>query len=120
MHFISEPSSSSLTHFVYTSIFLEYHSHIHINSYGGYGGSDKSDDRYKYTYEVPEGWKSDVINKIEKGVTGIDNRMYETVNNVVNKNTKAYVITFPGYLKLKDDRDAIISDLAIADIQVRY
>ena len=29
------------------------------------------------------------------------------------------MITFPGYLKLKDDRDAIISDLAIADIQLQ-
>ena len=89
-----------------------------MRSYGGYGGGDKSDDRFKYTYEVPENWRADVINKIEKGVTGIDNRQYATVNNAVSKQTKAYVITFPGYLKLKDDREAIISDLAIADIQV--
>lgn len=82
-------------------------------SYGGYGGSDKSEDRFKYTYEVPEEWRAETINKIEKGVTGIDNRQS------ANKNTKAYVITFPGYLKLKDDRDAIISDLAIADIQLQ-
>ena len=82
-------------------------------SYGGYGGSDKSDDRFKYTYEVPEEWRAETINKIEKGVTGIDNRQ------AASKGTKAYVITFPGYLKLKDDRDSIISDLAIADIQLQ-
>ena len=82
-------------------------------SYGGYGGSDKSDDRFKYTYEVPEEWRAETINKIEKGVTGIDNRQ------AAGKATKAYVITFPGYLKLKDDRDSIISDLAIADIQLQ-
>ena len=51
-------------------------------SYGGYGGSDKSEDRFKYTYEVPEEWRAETINKIEKGVTGIDNRQS------ANKNTK--------------------------------
>lgn len=87
-------------------------------SYGGYGGSDKSDDRFKYTYIVPENWRGDIINKVEKGVNGIDNRQFPTENNA-NKKEKAYVITFPGYLKLKDDRESIISDLAIGDIQLQ-
>lgn len=40
-------------------------------SYGGYGGNDPNATP-KYSFEYPNGWKSEVPNKTEKGTQGID------------------------------------------------
>jgi len=39
-------------------------------SYGGYGGNASED--FKYQFLVPDNWKPQVINKVEKGTQGID------------------------------------------------
>lgn len=56
-------------------------------SYGGYGG--QMIEEAKYVFEYPANWKSDVINKIEKGTQGIDCRVY----NPRNRQQQAFVIT---------------------------
>lgn len=58
-------------------------------SYGGYGGNDPNASP-KYKFEYPTGWKSDVINKTDKGTQGIDCRLY----NPKNKLQQVFVITF--------------------------
>lgn len=57
-------------------------------SYGGYGGNATEDAKYFFKY--PTGWKTDVINKTQKGTQGIDCRVY----NPRNKNQQVFVITF--------------------------
>ncbi|GAB4822325.1 hypothetical protein N2152v2_009371 [Parachlorella kessleri] len=56
-------------------------------SYGGYGGQMIEDA--KYVFDYPSNWRSDVVNKIEKGTQGIDCRVY----NPRNKLQQAFVIT---------------------------
>ncbi|PSC75046.1 random slug 5-like [Micractinium conductrix] len=46
-------------------------------SYGGYGGvSNSRKDDAKYIFEHPAGWKSETINKRDKGTQGVDCRIY--------------------------------------------
>ncbi|KAL4449425.1 hypothetical protein ABPG77_007069 [Micractinium sp. CCAP 211/92] len=59
-------------------------------SYGGYGGvsANRKDDA-KYIFEHPAGWKSETINKRDKGTQGVDCRVY----NPRNKQQQVFVIT---------------------------
>lgn len=84
------------------------------SSYGGYGGNEEATDlsQFKYWFDVPKNWKGDIVTKQEKGYLGIDARFS---NPAAPKKNKAYVITFPGYAKLKDDYEEILNDLALAD-----
>jgi hypothetical protein len=56
-------------------------------SYGGYGGN--ANEKPKYTFEYPTGWKSEVPSKVEKGTQGVDSR----VVNPRSKDQRAFVIT---------------------------
>lgn len=56
-------------------------------SYGGYGGN--ANEKPKYTFEYPAGWKSEVPSKVEKGTQGVDSR----VVNPRSKDQRAFVIT---------------------------
>jgi len=87
------------------------------SSYGGYGGNDQGTDiaSFKYWYDVPDSWKADIVTKQEKGYLGIDSRF----SDPKQKYSKAYVITFPGYVKLKEDKEEIMSDLALADAELQ-
>ncbi|KAI7842731.1 hypothetical protein COHA_003661 [Chlorella ohadii] len=59
-------------------------------SYGGYGGkSQNAKEDAKYTFEYPASWKSETINKRDKGTQGVDCRVY----NPKNKLQQAFVIT---------------------------
>lgn len=56
-------------------------------SYGGYGGN--ANELPKYSFDHPATWKSDTINKVDKGTQGIDSRVY----NPRNKAEQVFVIT---------------------------
>jgi len=57
-------------------------------SYGGYGGNALEDAKYFFKY--PTGWKSEVPNKVQKGMQGIDCRIV----NPRAKGQQVVVITF--------------------------
>ncbi|KAI7842732.1 hypothetical protein COHA_003661 [Chlorella ohadii] len=58
-------------------------------SYGGYGGkSQNAKEDAKYTFEYPASWKSETINKRDKGTQGVDCRVY----NPKNKLQRAFAI----------------------------
>jgi hypothetical protein len=40
------------------------------SSYGGYGGNENNFDKFKYFYDVPDGWQPDSVNKTEKSTNG--------------------------------------------------
>lgn len=82
------------------------------SSYGGYGGSDNNFDKFKYYFEIPSSYEKDVVNKTEKSTNGTDARW---VNPKDKRAEKAYCITLPGYMKLKDDRMGTFQDLALSD-----
>ncbi|KAG2497564.1 hypothetical protein HYH03_004310 [Edaphochlamys debaryana] len=56
-------------------------------SYGGYGGN--ANEKPRYTFEYPTGWKSETPNKVEKGTQGIDGR----VVNPRAKDQRAFLVT---------------------------
>lgn len=56
-------------------------------SYGGYGGN--ANEKPKYSFEYPTGWKTEVPSKVEKGTQGVDSR----VVNPRGKDQRAFVIT---------------------------
>jgi len=85
------------------------------SSYGGYGGNENNFDKFKYFYEIPSGWEQDTVNKVEKSTNGTDNRW----KSKSVKGANVYCVTLPGYAKLKDDREAIISDLALSDYNLQ-
>lgn len=85
------------------------------SSYGGYGGNENNFDKFKYYYEIPAGWEQDTVNKVEKSTNGTDNRW----KSKSVKGANVYCVTLPGYAKLKDDREAIISDLALSDYNLQ-
>jgi hypothetical protein len=59
-------------------------------SYGGYGGkSQNAKEDAKYIFEYPANWKSETINKRDKGTQGVDCRVF----NPKNKLQQAFVIT---------------------------
>eukprot|EP00873_Tetraselmis_striata_P015948 jgi/Tetstr1/436212/TSEL_025057.t1 len=55
-------------------------------SYGGYGGN--AEESFKYSVMVPSSWKSEVINKTEKGTQGVDCKF----TNPKVKGMKVFVI----------------------------
>ncbi len=56
---------------------------------GGYGGTDTN---YRYSFELPDGWKTDTVSKVEKATNGTDARYVDPGN----KSSKAYVTSFMG------------------------
>jgi len=84
------------------------------SSYGGYGGNENNFDKFKYFYEIPLGWTADTVNKTEKATNGTDSRW-------VNPKTeeKVYCISLTGYNRLKDDRQALLGDLALSDYKLQ-
>ena len=64
-----------------------------------------------------EEWQPDTVNKTEKSTNGTDSRWV----NLKNKDEKVYCVTLPGYSRLKEDRQGILSDLSLSDykLQVR-
>eukprot|EP00963_Diacronema_lutheri_P000778 scaffold47_cov334-Pavlova_lutheri.AAC.8 len=87
------------------------------SSYGGYGGNENSEDRYKYYYDVPEDWDQATVNKIEKATNGTDSKW--TSKKRGGGNEKIYLVTFPGYSTLKAQRGEIMNDLAISDYDLQ-
>ena len=85
------------------------------SSYGGYGGNENNFDKFKYYYDVPQGWEQDTVNKVEKSTNGTDNRW----KSKKNKDAKVYSITLAGSGKWKEDREALISDLALSDYNLQ-
>jgi len=55
-------------------------------SYGGYGGN--AEESFKYAFMVPSAWKSETVNKTEKGTQGVDCKF----TNPKVKGMKAFVI----------------------------
>ncbi|KAL4855262.1 Phosphatidylinositol transfer protein 3 [Chlorella vulgaris] len=59
-------------------------------SYGGYGGNTQNAKAdAKYIFEYPTGWKSETVNKRDKGTQGVDCRVF----NPRNKLQQVFVIT---------------------------
>jgi hypothetical protein len=85
------------------------------SSYGGYGGNENNFDKFKYYFDVPAGWEQDSVNKVEKSTNGTDNRW----KSKTLKGAIVYSVTLAGYAKLKEDRAAIISDLALSDYNLQ-
>lgn len=85
------------------------------SSYGGYGGNENNFDKFKYYYDVPDDYERDTVNKVEKSTNGTDNRW----KSKSKAGAKVYAVTLPGYGKLKAERDAIISDLALSDYNLQ-
>jgi len=75
---------------------------------GGYGGSDAN---YKYSFILPDSWKTDTVSKVEKATNGTDARFVDPRN----REAKAYVTSFMGYPVLKEDRRGIVDDLSLSD-----
>ena len=42
--------------------------------YGGYGGNENNFEKFKYYYDLPNGWTADTINKTEKSTNGTDTK----------------------------------------------
>ena len=82
------------------------------SSYGGYGGTETEEDAFKYYFDVPSDWKSEIVTKQEKGYQGVDARFSKSDKGSY---PNAFLVTFPGYTKLKEDKTDILDDLAIAD-----
>jgi len=83
------------------------------SSYGGYGGNDQGTDveSFKYWFDVPTTWKSELVTKQEKGYQGVDLRF----SDPKNKKIRAFMVTFPGYPTLKTQYEEILNDLSLAD-----
>jgi len=81
------------------------------SSYGGYGGTETEVDAFKYYFDIPSSWKNEIITKQEKGYQGVDARF----SIPTKKSTNAFLVTFPGYQTLKEDKSSLLDDLAIAD-----
>ena len=87
------------------------------SSYGGYGGNENSEDRYKYYYDVPEEWDQAIVNKIEKATNGTDSKFVSKKRG--GGGEKIQLLTFPGYASLKPQRGEIMNDLAISDYDLQ-
>lgn len=85
------------------------------SSYGGYGGNENNFDKYKYYYDIPKGWTADTVNKTEKSTNGTDSRW----SNPKSRGEKVYCTTLTGYNRLKEDRQDILSDLALSDYNLQ-
>ena len=44
---------------------------------GGYGGSDTN---YKYSFVLPDSWKTDTVSKVDKATNGTDARFVDPKN----------------------------------------
>ena len=85
------------------------------SSYGGYGGNENNFDKFKYYYDIPQGWTVDTVNKFEKSTNGTDSRW----SNPKSSGEKVYCVTLTGYNRLKEDRQGILSDLALSDYNLQ-
>lgn len=85
------------------------------SSYGGYGGNENNFDKFKYYYDIPDGWTMDTVNKVEKSTNGTDTRW----SNPKLSSEKVYCVTLTGYNKLKEDRQSLLSDLALSDYNLQ-
>ena len=99
---------------------------------GGYGGSDTN---YKYSFILPDSWKTDTVSKVDKATNGTDARFVDPKNKegawatprcacrrcllrsrvALARAARAYVTSFSGYPRLKEDRRGIIDDLSLSD-----
>lgn len=55
------------------------------------------------------------VNKIEKATNGTDSKW----SSKRSRGEKIYLVTFPGYAKLKPQREDIMNDLAISDYDLQ-
>jgi len=85
------------------------------SSYGGYGGNENNFEKFKYYYDVPNGWTADTINKTQKATNGTDTRWI----NPKLPAEKVYCVTLTGYNKLKEDRSELLGDLALSDYDLQ-
>mmetsp|Transcript_38282 Transcript_38282/g.94970 ORF Transcript_38282/g.94970 Transcript_38282/m.94970 type:complete len:272 (-) Transcript_38282:131-946(-) len=85
------------------------------STYGGYGGNENNFEKFKYFYDVPEGWQPESPNKTEKSTNGTDSRW----SNPKLKDEKVYCVTLAGYKGLKEDRQGILSDLSLSDYNLQ-
>jgi len=85
-------------------------------TYGGYDPDAKN--KAVYTFEYPDGWKTDPPSKVEKGTKGIDGRVFNPT--VSKKGEQAFVIVLSRAgednksFKLKDT-ESTFSGFVIAD-----
>ena len=85
------------------------------SSYGGYGGNENNFDKFKYYFDVPDNFERDTVNKVEKSTNGTDARW----KSKANKSEVVYCVTLAGYKSLKEDREGILSDLALSDYNLQ-
>ena len=85
------------------------------SSYGGYGGNENNFDKFKYYFDVPDNFERDTVNKVEKSTNGTDARW----KSKANKSEVVYCVTLAGYKSLKEDREGILSDLALSDYKLQ-
>lgn len=85
------------------------------SSYGGYGGNENNFDKFKYYFDVPSNFERDTVNKVEKSTNGTDARW----KSKENKSEVVYCVTLAGYKALKEDREGILSDLALSDYNLQ-
>lgn len=63
-------------------------------SYGGYGGN--ANEPPKYSFQYPETWKLQSVNKVQKGTQGVDSKFI----NPADKNEQCFAITLARYAVL--------------------
>ena len=85
------------------------------SSYGGYGGNENNFEKFKYYYDLPNGWTADTINKTEKSTNGTDTKW----SNPKLPAEKVYCVSLTGYNKLKEDRQELLGDLALSDYNLQ-
>ncbi|KAJ6821015.1 putative thylakoid lumenal 19 kDa protein, chloroplastic [Iris pallida] len=83
-------------------------------NYGGYGGNASKKDAAEYTYLVPDTWKEHLVSKVEKGTNGTDSEFY----NPKKRAEKEYLTFLSGFCALAP-RDAVLSNLALSDVQLQ-
>ena len=82
-----------------------------------YGGTARTTQKFaRYSFNYPNGWKEEAINKVEKGTNGTDCRLVGSKRN----QEKIYVVVlsrlgedFKGYKS--DDVEKALSGIAVAD-----
>mgnify|MGYP001260999857 CR=1 FL=1 len=85
------------------------------SSYGGYGGNENNFEKFKYYYDLPNGWTADTINKTEKSTNGTDTKW----SNPKLPAEKVYCVSLTGYNRLKEDRQELLGDLALSDYNLQ-
>jgi len=86
------------------------------SSYGGYGGNENTGfSQYRYFYQIPQGFQSTTVGKIDKATKGLDSRW---VNPKV-KGELVFGVTLAGYSVLPTLRSEVLDNLSLSDFDLQ-